>query len=117
MSKHTSGRYTPATRGTRVRNAALAVGAAVISSGFAIGVGEAGAAPPKPPVTSTANYFACVNPSENQIIGVETMPFSAQFCTGIPGEVITQITGPQGFQGAQGTQGFQGGHRLSGCNG
>jgi hypothetical protein len=41
---------------------------------------EAGAAPPKAPVTSTADFFACVNTGGNEIVGVETLPFSPQFC-------------------------------------
>jgi hypothetical protein len=106
MSKHTSGRYTPPSRGTRVRNAALALGAAVISSSMTMGV-EAGAAPAPPPVYSSADYYACVNTGENVIVGVEARPFTPQFCSG-EGLVLTQITGPQGFQGAQGNQGFQG---------
>jgi hypothetical protein len=116
MSKCISGRYTSPSRGRRVRNAALALGAAVVSSGFATGI-EAGAAPPKPPVTSSADFYACINTSENQILGVATMPFPPQFCSGQPDEVITQITGPQGFQGAQGAQGAQGFQGVTGSQG
>lgn len=101
-----TGRYTPPTRGRRVRKTALALGATIISSGMVLGV-EAGAAPAPPPVYSSADFYACVNTGENVIVGVEAKPFSPQFCSG-EGLVLTQITGPQGFQGAQGNQGFQG---------
>ena len=79
---------------------------------------EAGAAPPKPPVYSTADFYACVNTSENEIVGVEAAgSFTPQFCQGQPDEVLTSITGPQGFQGAQGNQGFQGSQGVQGAQG
>ena len=78
----------------------------------------AGASPAKPPVTSTATYFACVNTSENQIIGVEAVPFSPQFCSPSDGnEVLTQITGPQGSVGTQGVAGPQGSQGAQGSQG
>jgi collagen triple helix repeat protein len=116
MSDRASGRYTPPSRGRRTRNAAMAIGAAIISSGISLGL-EAGAASPKPPTVSSADFFACVNTGENEIVGVETQPFSPQFCSGQPGEVLTQITGPQGVQGAQGAQGAQGSQGVTGSQG
>jgi collagen triple helix repeat protein len=125
MSKLNRGRYTPPSRGVRVRNSALALGAAVISSGFSLSV-EAGASPAKPPVTSTQSFYACINTSENEIIGVEAVPFTPQFCAS-NGQttVLTQITGQQGIQGsqgapgtgAQGTQGNQGNQGNNGSQG
>ncbi len=114
MSRTAHGRYTPPSRGKRVRNGMLAVGAAVISSGLTMGL-EAGASPPKAPVMSTKTFYACIEGGE--IIGVEAMPFTPQFCATDPGQVLTQITGPQGAQGVQGTQGFQGTTGATGATG
>jgi hypothetical protein len=75
----------------------------------------AGASAPKAPVLSTKTFFACIEGGE--IIGVEAMPFTAQFCATDPGQVLTQITGPQGFQGAQGSQGVQGTQGTQGDQG
>ena len=100
MSTTAHGRYTPPSRGRRVRNGMLAVGAAVISSGLTMGL-EAGASPPKAPVMSTKTFFACIE--DGEIIGVEAMPFTSQFCaTRTLGQVLTQITGPQGAPGRPG---------------
>jgi hypothetical protein len=114
MSKRTNGRFTPPSRGIRTRNSALALGAAVLSSGLTLGV-EAGASPAKPPVSSAQTFYACIDTNENEIIGVEAMPFSPQFCSG-SGEttVVTQITGAQGVVGAQGAQGYQGNQGVQG---
>ena len=113
----THGRYTPPSRGIRVRNSAIALGAAVLSSGFTLGV-EAGASPAKPPVMSTQTYWACIDTGDNEIVGVEAMPFTQQFCA-TQGEttVLTQITGPQGLQGLQGVQGNQGSQGIQGLQG
>lgn len=118
MAKHvkspSNGRYTPPTRGIRVRNSALALGAAVISSGMAVGM-EAGASVAPPPTYSYAPYWACINTVENEIIGVETPPFTPQFCSSASQPVVlVQIAGgagtqgPQGAPGGPGPQGFQG---------
>jgi hypothetical protein len=73
------------------------------------------ASPPKAPVPSTKTFFACIEGGE--IIGVEAVPFTAQFCATDPGQVLTRITGPQGFQGAQGSQGIQGTQGVQGTQG
>ncbi len=114
MRQGTNGRYTPPTRGRRIRHGALAVGAAVISSGLTLGL-EAGASPPKTPAPSTTPYFACIQSGE--ITGVEAMPFTPQFCADDPGEVLVPISGPKGAQGVQGAQGFQGAPGAPGTRG